>query len=49
MQTDDTGSLVIALGYKQFFNTLEIWLEAAVQGKSNFRFVNVNSIFPELA
>ena len=49
MRTDDTGSLVIALGYKQFFNTLEIWLEAGVQGKSNFRFVNVNSVFPELA
>ena len=35
MRTDDTDSLVIALGYKHFFNTLEIWLEAGVQGKNN--------------
>ena len=30
MRTDDTDSLVIALDYKHFFNTLEIWLEAGV-------------------
>ena len=44
MRTDDTDSLVIALGYKHFFNTLENWLEAGVQGKNNLRFINVNSI-----
>ena len=48
MRTDDTDSLVIALGYKHFFNTLEIWLEAGVQGKNNLRFINVNSIYSEL-
>ena len=48
MRTDDTNSLVIALGYKHFFNTLEIWLEAGVQGKNNLRFINVNSIYSEL-
>ena len=40
-----TPTLVIALGYKHFFNTLEIWLEAGVQGKNNLRFINVNSIY----
>ena len=45
VRTDDTNSLVIALGYKHFFNTLEIWLEAGVQGKNNLRFINVNSIY----
>ena len=44
MRTDDANSLVIALGYKHFFNTLEIWLGAGVQGKNNLRFINVNSI-----
>ena len=44
MLTDDTDSLVIALGYKYFFNTLENWLQAGVQGKNNLRFINVNSI-----
>ena len=48
MRTDDTDSVVIALGYKHFFNTLEIWLEAGVQGKNNLRFINVNSIYSEL-
>ena len=48
MQTDSTDSLVIALGYKHFYNTLEIWLEARVQGKNNLRFINVNSIYSEL-
>ena len=48
MRTDDTYSLVIALGYKHFFNTLEIWLEARVQGKNNLQFINVNSIYSEL-
>ena len=48
MRTDDTDSLVIALGYKHFFNTLEIWLEAGVQVKNNLRFINVNSIYSEL-
>ena len=47
MQTDDTDS-VIALGYKHFFNTLKIWLEAGLQGKNNLRFINVNSIYSEL-
>ena len=44
MRTDDTDSLVIALGYKHFFNALENWLQAGVQGKNNLRFINVNSI-----
>ena len=48
MRTDDANSLVIALGYKHFFNTLEIWLGAGVQGKNNLRFINVNSIQSEL-
>ena len=48
MQTDGINSLMIALGYKQFFNTLEIWLEAGVQSKNNLRFMNVNSIYSEL-
>ena len=48
MRTVDTDSLVIAWGYKHFFNTLEIWLEAGVQGKNNFRCINVNSIYAEL-
>ena len=48
MQNDDTNSLVIALGYEHFFNTLEIWLEAGVQGKNNLWFINVNSIYSEL-
>ena len=49
MRTDDTDSLKIALGYKHFFNTLEIWLEAGVQGKNNLRFINVNKIYSELS
>ena len=48
MRIDDTDSLVIALGFKHFFNALEIWLEAGVQGKNNLRFINVNSIYSEL-
>ena len=47
-QTDDTDSLVIALGYKHFFTTLEIWLEAGVQGKNHLRFINISSIYSEL-
>ena len=43
MRTDDTDSLKIALGYKHFFNTLEIWLEAGVQ------VINVNKINSELS
>ena len=49
MRTNDTDSLVIALGYKHFFNTLEFWLEAGVQGENNLRFIHVNSIYSELA
>ena len=48
MQTDDTDSLVIALGYKHFSNILENLLEAGVQGKNNLRFINVNSVYSEL-
>ena len=48
MRTDDTESLVIALGYRHFSNTLEIWLEAGVQGKNNLQFINVNSIYSGL-
>ena len=48
MRTDDSDSLVIALGFKHFFNALEIWLEAGVQGKNNLRFINVNTIYSEL-
>ena len=33
---------------KHFFNTLEIWLEAGMQGKINLRFINVDSIYSEL-
>ena len=46
MQTCNTDSLVI--GCKHFFNTLEIWLEARVQGKNNLQFINDNSFYPEL-
>ena len=48
MRTDDTDSLVIALGYKHFFNTLEIWLEAGVQGKNNLRFINLTAFIQNL-
>ena len=47
MQTDDTNSLVIALGYIHLFNTLEIWLEAAVQGKNKLRSINGSNIYSE--
>ena len=48
MWTDNTDSLVIALGCKHFFNTLKIWLKVEVQGKNNLRLTNVNNFYPEL-
>ena len=39
----------ILIGFlKYFFNTLEIWLEVAAQGKNKLQLINVKSIYPEL-
>ena len=48
IRTDDTDSLVIALGNKHLFSELQIWLEVGVQGKNNLRFIDVKTIHSEL-
>ena len=47
--TDDTDSLVIALGCKHLFDQrVNIWLEARVQSQNNMRYININEIYNQL-